>query len=366
MNESILKLIPAVIFTYILVLLGAGLWPFNFLATNGLRFNNTQSLSLEPPAMAYTTTPPEKLTGMKQFTICLSLASNHFNTNGYARILTYSLEEDEMNLMVGQWEDGLVVKVNSANRLHPVHFETPDIFKTGEKCHLAIVFNGDKLLLYKNGKKKNVRKTGPLNFSGWNGSYPLVIGSEADGKFPWAGEIYSIKIFDHVLSTKEIKTFPVKKTGGLPLIAYSFEETDKHMIRDHGIGQPADMTIPHYFKPYKRIFLESPWKEFLDYRHNRRDLAINIIGFIPLGFFLPFYWARKRLSLMKALLLTLLAGFGISFTIEVLQALLPTRSSGTADLITNTSGTAIGAILYKFLNGFSPITSPSRAGKSRN
>jgi VanZ family protein len=358
LNEKIFKFVPAFIFAYILVLLCAGLWPFNFLAANGLYFNSTHGLFLEPLVTAYTTTPPEKLTGMKQFTVFLSLVSSQFSTNGYARILTYSIGEDEMNLMVGQWENGLVFKVRSANRLHPIHFETSDIFKNGKKCDLTIVFNGDKLILYKDGKKRNVRKTGPLNFSGWNGSYPLVIGSEADGKFPWAGQIYSIKIFDQALSKKEIRDLSERKPNVLPLIDYSFEEADKRTIRDHGVGQPADMTVPHYFKPYKRTFLESPWKEFLDYRHNMKDLLINVIGFIPLGFLLPICFARKRFSFIKALFLSILIGFSISITIEALQAFLPTRSSGTADLITNTSGTAMGVFLYKIFKRFIPYYEP--------
>lgn len=49
----------------------------------------------------------------------------------------------------------------------------------------------------------------------------------------------------------------------------------------------------------------------------------------------------------RPLLVALLGGFLISLTVEVVQCFLPLRDSGTTDLITNTGGTLVGALLFR-------------------
>lgn len=57
---------------------------------------------------------------------------------------------------------------------------------------------------------------------------------------------------------------------------------------------------------------------------------------------LSIYLTRKGLNFRSTLILCTVFGFTISLTIEVVQAFLPSRSSGMIDIVTNTLGTAIG------------------------
>ena len=82
-------------------------------------------------------------------------------------------------------------------------------------------------------------------------------------------------------------------------------------------------------------------------RNSKRPLSYwkaalkNIVGFIPLGF--CFYaYVGTLLPIKRAKLVTVALGAVVSFTIEILQAFLPTRDSGTTDILTNTLGTWMG------------------------
>ena len=79
------------------------------------------------------------------------------------------------------------------------------------------------------------------------------------------------------------------------------------------------------------------------------DAAVkNIVGFIPFG--CCFYgWLAGVPSVRRPALVAVALGAATSFTIEILQAFLPTRESGTTDLITNTLGSWIGVVAYRWL-----------------
>lgn len=79
------------------------------------------------------------------------------------------------------------------------------------------------------------------------------------------------------------------------------------------------------------------------------DVLVNIAGYIPLGVLLATA-VSPRLRGIKALLFAFAAGTLLSFSMEALQAFLPSRVSSNLDLATNAAGVLIGAIAGIFLS----------------
>lgn len=74
------------------------------------------------------------------------------------------------------------------------------------------------------------------------------------------------------------------------------------------------------------------------------DAGINVLGYIPFGV-LTVYVLYPRLTGLAALLAASLAGVLLSGTMEAAQTFLPSRVSSNLDLLTNSAGSAIGALL---------------------
>lgn len=88
---------------------------------------------------------------------------------------------------------------------------------------------------------------------------------------------------------------------------------------------------------------------FSDYRNS----LLNVLLFIPLGFFLTILWKRYR-SFFR----TVGFGFGFSLFIELSQ-LFTRRATDVNDLITNTSGAALGWCLGRAVLRLFPAIRPS-------
>lgn len=87
---------------------------------------------------------------------------------------------------------------------------------------------------------------------------------------------------------------------------------------------------------------------FLDMIPDIKNACLNVLLFIPFGFFLPFLWIDFQNKQR-----TVLTGFAASCAIELSQ-IFSFRTTDINDLITNTLGAFIGyCVAMKFTNNFS-------------
>jgi VanZ family protein len=87
-------------------------------------------------------------------------------------------------------------------------------------------------------------------------------------------------------------------------------------------------------------YLTAPWPRYFTWL----DLAFNVLGFLPFGFFLTSLLGQ-RLALGWAVLLATLGGATLSLGLETLQTFLPSRVASNVDLGCNSLGTIIGALM---------------------
>jgi len=91
--------------------------------------------------------------------------------------------------------------------------------------------------------------------------------------------------------------------------------------------------------PGTPFFLFAPWPP----RWVRYDVVTNVVAYVPYGFFVALL--PRRQSQGGRLSVAIAAGALLSFAMESLQMLLPTRDASVADLLSNTVGTAAGGVL---------------------
>jgi glycopeptide antibiotics resistance protein len=97
---------------------------------------------------------------------------------------------------------------------------------------------------------------------------------------------------------------------------YLFNEHAGSIV--HNAVRPGiDLYIPKRFSLLHQVFHE--YKPGWDYW---RDGLLNVVAFIPLGFFFSSYWSSVR-PIRRPALTTTVLGLVVSLTIEILQSYLP-------------------------------------------
>ena len=217
---------------------------------------------------------------------------------------------------------------------------------------ITVAFGHGETGVYLNGALAGVSSSFGIPWDAFTGRVVVADSSRQPDSFQ--GLIYGLAFYDEKLAGEQILRHYLTWTkNGHPAIAedernialYLFDEGAGRVIHNRLAAGP-DLYIPERYTVSNKISMEPFWQEFKMSRSYWKDVVENVVGFLPVGFVLYGYFG-DTCPIRGVMLVSIALGLAMSLTIEILQTFLPTRNSGTADLITNTLGTYGGALLYK-------------------
>jgi len=348
-----------------MILLTAGLWPFNFRPENEVgRLSNENGILFFGQGMIYSPDPFNS-SGHQDFTNAISIQlvvqSRVPQILDIPRILSFYDTRKSEVIIIGQWKSELILRyrndVNTQNHREAYRELALDNALTTDIKHFITITSGASgTAFYLDGQLVKIYRDFHLDYQNIKSLDYIVLGNSPTGKNYWNGTLFYLAIYDRYLTPGEIsQSYLSWKHSGYPssnnegLIAlYLFDEGSGKIIRNHRGGAHV-LVIPPFFQPLKKTVLLPPWKNFRWSLSCLNDITVNIIGFMPFGFFFAAFILKVTpFSRRLVYIITLLLGATISLTIELLQAFLPTRTSSFMDLICNTTGTALGVIIFSF------------------
>jgi VanZ family protein len=266
-------------------------------------------------------------------------------------ILSFSTPETPLELTLHQYRSLLILETRVPGGWHPASIMGTDgVFHQGAPVFVTISSGPQQTAMYVNGA---LARAFPGSRIGPDCRGRLVLGTSPTMDDSWRGQVRGLALYGAELTADQVRQhYETWTTSGSPALSdrehavglYLFNERSGDVVHN-SIATGIDLEIPARYKLVHQIFLQPFWHEYKPKWSYSKDILINIVGFMPLGFFFYAYWSTVR-PIRRAALVTTVLGFAVSLTIEVLQSQIPIRDSGTTDLITNTLGTFLGVQLY--------------------
>lgn len=339
----------------LLGILVAGLWPFHaprnqvswLSQKNGVRFGKHGSIVSANPFKAHATQEGNSSS------VEVWVEPSRIDSGGMI-LAFYWPESRVVPFAVRQWATGLALEPEGSHGHFPVKGEiyVGDVFSSLKPVFVTITSGKVGTDIYVDGKL--VKRVPSFTISNRDLTGEFVVGGAPSVTFNWPGQVKGLAVYDHELSAAEVSQgFVDWTTGSKPdsaknegLVArYLFDERKGNVVHNQ-VDSATNLLIPERFFVLHERFLEKPWDEFRPSWPYWKDVGVNVVGFIPLGFFFYAYFSQLRKA-EHSVAVTIAFGFAVSLTIEVLQAFLPTRGSGMTDLITNTLGTGLGVMAFR-------------------
>jgi hypothetical protein len=296
----------------------------------------------------------------------IELWLQHLNNFGESTILDFYQPNPPAEMKILQnGNSKLLLAKSDLSGQHAIELAYP--FVKGLRTLITVTADNESAVVYLDAKAATTANE--FTTSARDCAGRLVLGNAATHWANWNGDLLGVAVYKEKLTQSQVlrhyeawstnRNLEVNLSEN-PVAHYTFSERSGTIVHNDVTGEP-NLFIPTVFQIPYPPFLELPWKEIGSGGFVWKDIAINIAGFIPFGFFLFAFLYSSRYS-SRAGLMTISAGALVSLTIEILQWYLPSRTSSMTDVINNVIGTYLGAASYRTLFGIKPVKKPLPSG----
>ena len=246
--------------------------------------------------------------------LALRIRSLAPDQGGPARILTFSNDPTDSDLMIGQDGADLVLRLRTPWTIR----SAPSRRSRSRGCRgssarrdwvdLRVIVAPDRLRILSGAEVALERPLPRFPLANWDPSHRLALGNELTHDRPWRGEI----------------RHAVVSSGG----------------RTVDYADASQLAFPPEF------LLVAKYPKLMPLRHlNLPDAARNVVFYLPLGFLLGLWFgARSGAPPWRVVLGALLGAALVSVGMELLQINVPRRFPSIDDVIFNALGGGLGAL----------------------
>jgi len=260
-------------------------------------------------------------------------------------------------LLIAQWKSGLVVRnrvSDEAGRLRYRELGALGLLFRGQLHYIALTSGAAGTAIFLDGRETAHRSNIPVVDAGEQFRGRLVLGNSPTGTAPWKGDLLGVAVYQRALGADEItRHHGSVLTAGVASLAneeglvalYPFEERTGEAARSSAAAGPP-LRVPLDFRRLRMPILQPPALRGRSADAYGRDALLNVIGFVPLGFFAVAVARRRGLAAGATVAVSaIMLGVVLSLGIEIVQVHLPARVSSATDVACNTLGAALGAWL---------------------
>jgi hypothetical protein len=337
-------------------ILALGLWPFQAPRNgitwleyrDGLRFGKYSTVMSSEPFQA---TDPQDNTGAS-----LEIWLQPYRIWDSGTVLAFFRPAATSQFSLQQIQKDLALRTLTQDEGHhrtTATLRVDEVFRKPQPVFITITSGVKGAAIYIDGILAAANPRFPLAAKEFSGR--VVLGDSPGQSDSWKGQLFGFAIYHRQLEATEVfHNYAAWKQTGRPepalnapnIALYLFNEHSGRVVRNK-LQPGVDLYIPEKYRVAGKIVLEPFWTEFSMTRNYWEAALKNIVGFVPFG--ISFYAYLSTIPKERTVLLTIAMGAALSCTIEILQGFLPTRDSGTTDIITNTLGTWLGAASFRLL-----------------